>query len=78
MTKLKLFSGKGWQSVQDCLSENLGIRIFLENWFWRNLELKNESSERLKRVFSAVCKFLSDKMETMFWESQAKRSKLFT
>ena len=55
-----------------------GLRNFLRKWFWRNLELINESSERLKRVFSVVCKFLSDKMETMFWESQAKRSKLFT
>ena len=40
VTKLKLFSGKGRQSVQDCLSENLGIRIFLENGFGETLSSK--------------------------------------
>ena len=30
-----------------------------------------------KGHFSAVGKFLSDEVETIFWESKAKRSKLF-
>ena len=30
-----------------------------------------------KERFSSFCKFLSDKVETAFWESEAKSSKLF-
>ena len=30
-----------------------------------------------KGHFSVFCKFLSDEVETVFWESEAKRSKLF-
>ena len=30
-----------------------------------------------KEHYPAVCKFLSDEVETIFWESKAKRSKLF-
>ena len=40
----------------------LGHRKLRTEWFWRYLKLKNECS-----VF---CKFLSNKVETVFWESE--------
>ena len=46
-------------------------------FFWSNLELKDESCERLIRAFFTFCKFLSDEVETIFRESEAKRLKLF-
>ena len=52
-------------------------RKLFRKWFWSSLELKNECSERLKRTFSVFCKFLTDKVETVSWESEARRSKLF-
>ena len=30
-----------------------------------------------KGIFQVFCKFLSDKIDTVFWESEPKRSKLF-
>ena len=46
-------------------------------WFWSYLELKNECSELWKWHFSIFCKFLGDEVKTIFWESEAKRWKLF-
>ena len=39
--------------------------------------MKNEYCECLKRAFFSFCKFLSDEVETIFWESETKHSKLF-
>ena len=57
VTKLKLFSGKGWQSVQDCLSENLGIRIFLENGFGETLSSKTNLLSVWKEYFQLFVNF---------------------
>ena len=76
VTKLKPFSGKVKQSVQNYLNQNLVIGSFFK-WFWSYLELKNECSKRLKRAFFSFLQFLRDEAETIFWESEAKQSKLF-
>ena len=77
VTKLKPFSGKVRQSVQNYLNQNLVIGSFLENGFETNLNSKTNVLNVCKRHFSVFCKFLSDAVETIFWESEAKRSKLF-
>ena len=41
------------------------------------VELKNECSEPLKRAFSVFYDFLSDKVETVSSQNEAKHSKLF-
>ena len=127
MLKLKLFSGKRTQSVQNYWKHNLVIGSFVESgfkatfsskdhfcvfcrsfseavqtifcereakcWklfkskfghrkllrkiFWSYLELKSQCSEGLSRAFTGFCKFLSDEIETFFWETEGKPSKLF-
>ena len=77
VTKLKPFSGKVRQSVQNYLNQNLVIRSFLENGFEGTLSSKTNVLSVWKMHFSVFCKFLSDKVETVFWESEAKHSKLF-
>ena len=52
-------------------------RKLLRKCFQSYLEVKSECSERLKKIFFSFCKFLSDEVETFFWESEVKRSKLF-
>ena len=57
-----------------------GHRKLLRKWFWSYLDLKDEF-RRVPSVwkghFSFSWKFLSDEVETIFWESEEKRSKLF-
>ena len=62
--------------VQNYLKQN-GHRNLIRKWFWSYLELYNERSERLKRHFSVFCYFLSDEVEIIYWESEAKRSEKF-
>ena len=50
---------------------------FLENGFEVTLSSKTNVVRVWKRHFSVFCKFLSDEVETIFWESEAKHSKLF-
>ena len=38
---------------------------------------KSQCSERFKRSLFSCLQFLSDEVEIIFWESKAKRSKLF-
>ena len=76
MRKLKPFSGKVKQSIQNYLNENLVIGSFLKNGFEATLSSKTNVLSVRKEHFSVFCKFLSDKVETIFWESEAKRSKL--
>ena len=47
-------------------------RKLLRKWFWSCINVKNECSER----FLLLWKFLSGEIETIFCESQARRSKL--
>ena len=76
-TKLKLFSGKVRQSVQNYLNQNLVIGSFLENGFEATLSSTMIVVSVWKGHFSVFCKFLSHEVETAFRESEAKRSKLF-
>ena len=75
--KLKLLSGKVRQSVQNYLNQNLVIGSFLENGFEAILSSRTNVLSVWKEHFSVFCKFLSDEVETIFLESEAKRSKLF-
>ena len=76
-TKLKPFSRKVTQSVQNYLNKNLGAGSFLENGFEATLSSKTNVLRVWKRHFSIFCKFLSYDVETIFRESEAKRPKLF-
>ena len=77
VTKLKPFSGKVRQSVQNYLNQNLVIGSFLENGFGPTLSAKTNVLSVWKGHFSVLCKSLSDEVETVFYESKAERSKLF-
>ena len=77
VTKVKSFAGKVRKSVQDCLNQNLAIGRFLENGFEATLSSKTNVLSVWKVHFSVFSKFLSDEVETIFWESEAKHSKLF-
>ena len=77
VTKLKPFSGKVTQSVQNYLNQNLVVRGFLQNGFESFLSSETNVLSIWKGHFSVLCKFLSDEVETVFWEREAKRSKLF-
>ena len=77
VTKFKLFSGKVRQGVKSYWNQNLVIRTFLENSFRTTLSSKTNLLSVWKKHFSVFCKFLSDEVETIFRESEAKWSKLF-
>ena len=66
------------QSIQDYSNQNLNIASFLENSFEAASSSKLNVLSVLKEHFSVFCKFLSDEVETIFWESEAKCSKRFT
>ena len=76
MTKLKPFPGKVRQSVQNYSNQNYGRRTFLENGFRATLISKANFLSVWKKHFPVLCKFLSDEIETFFWESEVKCSKL--
>ena len=76
--KLKPFSGKLSQSVQNCLNQNSVVGSLLENGFEANLRSKANVLSVWKNHISVFCKFLSDEGESAFWEKEAKRSTLFT
>ena len=65
------------QSLQNNLNQNLVIGSFLENGFEATLSSKTNVLSVWKVHFSVFSKFLSDEVETIFWESEAKHSKLF-
>ena len=69
VTKLKPFSGKVSQSVQNYLNQNLVIGSFLENGFEATLSLKKNVLSIWKKHFSVFYKFFIDKVETIFGES---------
>ena len=77
VTKLKLNVGKVRQSIPDYLNQTLVIASFLENSFGATVSSKTNVLSIWKGYFSDFCKFLSDKFETIFWKSEANRSKLF-
>ena len=77
MTKLKLLSGKPRQSVENYSNPNLVIGSFLEIGFEATLRWKTIFLNVWKWYFSLFWNFLSNEVESVFWESEAKRSKLF-
>ena len=77
VTKLKQFDEKVRQSVRNYLTQNLGIRGFLENDFGASFSSKTNVQSISKSHFPVFCKFLSDEVEIIFWESETKRSGLF-
>ena len=76
-TKLKPFSGKVRQSVQSYLNQNLFRGSFLENSFEATLSSKPNVLSVWKEYFSVFYKYLSDEVETIFWEGEAMLQKLF-
>ena len=66
-----------FRNLQNYLNQNLVIGSFLENGFEATLSWKTNVLSVWKEHFSIFCKFLSDEVETIFWEGKAKRSKLF-
>ena len=77
VTTLKPFSGKVRQSAQNYLNQKSVVGSFLENGFEATLSSKTNVLTVWKKHFSMFWKFLSDEVETIFRESEAKRSKLF-
>ena len=77
VTKLKPFSMKVRQRVQNYLNQNLIIESFLENGFEAPLRSKTNVMSIWKGYISFFRKFLSGEVETIFRESETKRSKLF-
>ena len=78
VAKLKPFSGKVTQSVHNYLNQNLVVRRFLENGFEATLSSKmNVLSVWNGYFFQFFCKFLSDKVETVFCKNEAERSEVF-
>ena len=69
LTKLKSFSGKVKQSVPNYLNQNLVIGSFLENGFEATLSSRTNVVRVWKEHFSGFCKFSSDEVEIIFWES---------
>ena len=72
LKKLKPFVGKERQNIQSYLNQSLAIGSFLENSFEAILSSKTSVVIVWKEHFSVFCKFLSDEVETIFWESEAK------
>ena len=58
-------------------NQNLVRRSFLENRFAATFRSKTNVLSVWKGNFSVFYKFLSNEVETIFWESEAKHSKLF-
>ena len=74
VTKLKPFSGKVRQSY---LNQNLVKGSFLENGSEAIMSWKTNVLSVWKVHFSVFCEFLSDEVETIFREMEAKSSNLF-
>ena len=72
VTNLKPFSGKVKQTVQNYLNQNLVIGTFLENGFGATLSSKTNILSVWKKDLQVFCKFFSDEVETLSWESEAK------
>ena len=70
MTKLKLFSEKVRQSTEKYLNLKLVIGSILENGFEATLRSKMNGLSIWKSDFALFFKFISDKIETVFWKSK--------
>ena len=77
LKKLKPLFGKVKQSIQSHLNQSLVIGMFVENGFEAMLSSKTSVVIVWKGHFLVFWRFLSDEVETIFWEIKRKRSKLF-
>ena len=77
VAKLKLFSGKVRQSVQKYLNRSSVLESILEYGFEVTTSSEANVLSVWKGYFSVFCKLLCDEVETVSWESEVKRSKLF-
>ena len=75
--KLKPFSQKMRHSVQNYLIQNMVIGNFLKTGFEGTLGSKAKVLSLWKDHFSVFSKSLFDEFETIFWESEEKRSTLY-
>ena len=75
--KLKPFLENVRQSIQSNLNQHLVIGSFLELDFGATLGSKRSVASVWKEDFSVFWKFLSEKVETVFMESQGKHSRPF-
>ena len=75
--KLKTFSGKIRQSIQNYLNQNLVIGSFLENGSEATLSSKTNVLSVWKGHFSDFFKFSSEEVETISKESEKRHQKLF-
>ena len=77
VTKLKPFSGKVRQGVQNYLNQNSVVGSLLENGLEATLSSKANVLSVWKNHISVFWKCLSDEVETAFLEKEGKRSTLF-
>ena len=77
VAKLKPFSGKVREIVQNYLNQNSVIGSFLENGFETTSSLKTNVLSVWVEHFSVFLKFLSGEVESLFWEIEVKHSRLF-
>ena len=77
--KVETIFWKSYAKHQKLCKGKFSHRNFVRKWFSSFFELKNKYCGRLKiaYIFLGFCKSLIDKVETIFWESKAKCSKLF-
>ena len=61
-----------WENGSKLFKSKFIHRKVFGKWFPRYLQLKNECSECLKKAFSSFLQFLSDEVETAFWESETE------
>ena len=71
--KVPTFFSKPERKRSELSKSKLGHMNLLEKWFWSYLELKKECCGRLKKSFFSFCTFLSDEVETIFWERETER-----
>ena len=71
VAKLKPFSGKARQNIQSYVEPKLVIASTLENSFEATLRAKTNVLSIWKQHFSLLYKFVSCKVETVLWKSEA-------
>ena len=75
--EVETFSSEKQEKRSKLFKSRFGHNNFLENIFEATLTLKTNVLSAWKKRFWIFCRFLSDKVETVFWESEARHSKLF-
>ena len=75
--EVQTYSANERHNVQNYSNQNKVIESLLQTTFEATLSSKANVLSVWKRQFSDFYKFLSDEIETVFWEREAKHSKLF-